>query len=105
MLLSLVVRNISDRGTPEALIPSPTSFSLSKSMSWCAKTGLDDTFQALTIPSGRVDVPVAIIECDLDGTFDIAWLGLPSSYGDRTEEDQLGPFYSHDPASIHQPWT
>jgi hypothetical protein len=60
-------------------MPIPTSFSLSKSTSWYAKTGMNGTFHALTIPSCRVDVSVTILECGLDGGLDIAWFGLPSS--------------------------
>jgi len=39
----------------------------------------NDPLMALTIPSSRVDVSVAIPECGLDGELDLAWWGLPGS--------------------------
>jgi hypothetical protein len=73
MLLSLVVRNILERGTPEALMPSPTCFSLSGQCDKRSKPGMDESglFTALTIPGSRIDVCVTILECGLNGEPDL----------------------------------
>lgn len=73
MLLSLVVRNILERGTPEALMPSPTCFSLSGQCDKRSKTGMDENglFTALTIRGSRINVCVTILECNLNGVHDL----------------------------------
>jgi hypothetical protein len=64
-----VVRNILERGTPEALIPSPTSFSLSGQCDKRSRTDFseNDLFTGLTIRGSGIDMCITILECGLNG--------------------------------------
>jgi hypothetical protein len=79
-VLSLVVRNMSERGTPEALMPSPTSFSFPGQCDIiCPWIGW--LIRVLTIGGSRIDVSIAILERGLDGELDSRWFRLPSPWG------------------------
>jgi len=53
-------------------MPFPTPFSLSNQIVMgVRKRASNDPLRALTIPSSRVDVSVAIPECGLDGLLDL----------------------------------